>query len=237
MHILLVSQRALLSCWVRPALSLSDHISNADNATKAICQLNLRAVDVVLVDGANQFTDHQACIGAIVAAAPCTALAAITFDNSDNTLTALVRAGATGLIPRSSTIEVIRMALFLLSQGHCYLPISITRNIAGWGSGRSVAALEAGLPRGGLSPRQQEVLEEALCGKPNKQIARELGVSEGTVKAHLSAAFRNLGVHNRMQAAQIVWAGSPPAAATDLAAVRDRSDRPEASSKASMVAI
>jgi DNA-binding NarL/FixJ family response regulator len=51
-----------------------------------------------------------------------------------------------------------------------------------------------------LSPRQREVFARALRGKPNKVIARELGIAEGTVKVHLAMVFRALGVHNRTEA-------------------------------------
>jgi DNA-binding NarL/FixJ family response regulator len=52
----------------------------------------------------------------------------------------------------------------------------------------------------GLTPRQVEVLRCVIRGKSNKAIARELEVSEGTVKAHLSAVFLALGAHNRTEA-------------------------------------
>jgi DNA-binding NarL/FixJ family response regulator len=51
-----------------------------------------------------------------------------------------------------------------------------------------------------LSPRQLDVLRMAIRGRSNKVIARELNVSEGTVKQHLSGAFRALGVANRTEA-------------------------------------
>jgi DNA-binding NarL/FixJ family response regulator len=51
-----------------------------------------------------------------------------------------------------------------------------------------------------LSPRQREVLDMALQGKANKVIARALGISEGTVKAHLSRIYAELGVSNRTEA-------------------------------------
>jgi DNA-binding NarL/FixJ family response regulator len=52
----------------------------------------------------------------------------------------------------------------------------------------------------GLSERQLQVLRMAICGKSNKMIAKALEVSEGTVKQHLSAAFRTLQVTNRTEA-------------------------------------
>lgn len=54
-----------------------------------------------------------------------------------------------------------------------------------------------------LSPRQLEVLHKAIAGKANKVIARELEISEATVKAHLAAAFVALGVHNRTEAVYV----------------------------------
>ena len=52
----------------------------------------------------------------------------------------------------------------------------------------------------GLTARQMEVLRLLAVGKPNKVIARELALSEGTVKIHLSAIFRVLDVNNRTEA-------------------------------------
>jgi DNA-binding NarL/FixJ family response regulator len=52
-----------------------------------------------------------------------------------------------------------------------------------------------------LTPRQRDVLELLVKGKSNKEIARELDLGEGTVKIHLAALFRNLGVRNRATAA------------------------------------
>ena len=51
-----------------------------------------------------------------------------------------------------------------------------------------------------MSPRQIEVLHCVIQGQPNKLIARNLALSESTVKAHLSAVFRSLGARNRTEA-------------------------------------
>ncbi len=53
-----------------------------------------------------------------------------------------------------------------------------------------------------LSPRELEALELVANGLPNKQIGRKLGISEATVKAHLTSIFRRIGVENRTQAAR-----------------------------------
>jgi len=54
-----------------------------------------------------------------------------------------------------------------------------------------------------LTPRQLDVLERLIEGKSNKQIGREMELSEATVKAHLSAIFRCLDVDNRTEAARV----------------------------------
>ncbi|WP_185829264.1 response regulator transcription factor [Sphingomonas ginkgonis] len=64
-----------------------------------------------------------------------------------------------------------------------------------------------------LTSRQREVLRLLSMGRSNRQIARQLGIAEGTVKVHVNAAFRVLGVHNRVSAAM---------------ALRDYFDSPEA---------
>ena len=51
-----------------------------------------------------------------------------------------------------------------------------------------------------LTPSQLRILEGLKAGRLNKQIAFDLGVSEATIKAHLTSVFRKLGVHNRTQA-------------------------------------
>ncbi|WP_255990033.1 response regulator transcription factor [Chitinolyticbacter albus] len=55
-----------------------------------------------------------------------------------------------------------------------------------------------------LSPREADVAERAAQGLANKQIARELNITERTVKAHLGAAFAKLGVHDRLQLALLI---------------------------------
>ncbi len=73
---------------------------------------------------------------------------------------------------------------------------------------RAASALLAARPRpsaaDGLSPREREVLVLVAEGLPNKLISRRLGISEKTVKAHLTSVFRTIGVDDRTQAA--VWA-------------------------------
>lgn len=109
-----------------------------------------------------------------------------------------IEAGAMGFIPKSSTLPVLLAALRLILAGGCYLPPQVLTMLQ---APRADAAPPCGTePCPALSERQRMVLLKAIRGKSNKVIARETALSEGTIKAHLSAAFRVLGVNNRTEA-------------------------------------
>jgi two-component system nitrate/nitrite response regulator NarL len=73
-------------------------------------------------------------------------------------------------------------------------------------AGGALHLLQPAAPEQRLSPRELEVLRQLSCGNSNKLIARQIGVSEATVKAHMKAILRKLRARNRTEAA--VWARS-----------------------------
>nr|WP_229428985.1 response regulator transcription factor [Massilia sp. ST3] len=97
----------------------------------------------------------------------------------------------------SSSPSVLVAALRLVLAGGIYLPPGVLLELPDGDAAPPPPARDPG----GLSQRQLAVLLQAVQGKANKVIARELHMAEGTVKAHLSAAFRMLGVQNRTEAA------------------------------------
>jgi DNA-binding NarL/FixJ family response regulator len=109
--------------------------------------------------------------------------------------------GALGYIPKSSSTAVILNALRLVLSGGSYVP----REIMGDAPADAPRASAPGaLPKGGpgldLTPRQADVLALLVAGKSNKEICRALDLAEGTVKNHIAAIFRALGVTTRVQA-------------------------------------
>lgn len=109
--------------------------------------------------------------------------------------------GAMGFIPKSARPEVLLAALRLVFSGAVYLPP--TAFGAGNGPVPEVAASPATMrdPREvGLTQRQAEVLALLVQGKSNKLICRALNLAEGTVKIHVTAILRALGVTNRTEA-------------------------------------
>jgi DNA-binding NarL/FixJ family response regulator len=105
--------------------------------------------------------------------------------------------GALGFIPKSSSPAVLLNALRLILAGGMYVPPVMVQGTAIY---PSLASNFTARPTG-LTPRQSAVLSLVLEGNSNKVIAAKLGLSEATVKAHVTAVFRTLGVANRMQAA------------------------------------
>jgi DNA-binding NarL/FixJ family response regulator len=107
----------------------------------------------------------------------------------------LLAMGVVGFIPKSDGMQVIQHAIRLILAGGSYVP---TRLMPGNARPPRVPAVQpAALP---LTDRQIEVMRLLSHGKPNKLIARELDISDSTVKVHLLAIFRALGVHNRTEA-------------------------------------
>jgi DNA-binding NarL/FixJ family response regulator len=100
-------------------------------------------------------------------------------------------AGALGFVPKSASPEMLLGAVHQVLAGNAYVPVDLLREIA--------ASVDA--PRvTPLTGRQLDVLRALAQGQSNKVIGRTLDLSDKTIKAHVTAIFRALGVVNRTQA-------------------------------------
>ncbi|MGF1750894.1 response regulator [Vibrio cionasavignyae] len=100
--------------------------------------------------------------------------------------------GAFGFIPKSSDMKVLIGALNQVLEGEPYFPIELMSEDSAYSDLAEKIAT--------LTPQQYKVLGMLSDGLLNKQIAYDLNVSEATIKAHMTAIFRKLGVKNRTQA-------------------------------------
>jgi DNA-binding NarL/FixJ family response regulator len=107
--------------------------------------------------------------------------------------------GASGFIPKSSSLEVIQEAVRAVLDGDVWWP-----NLGDESVAVSPEEREASAGLASLTPQQFRVLTMVCEGLLNKQIAYQLSVSEATVKAHVTAIFRKLGVRTRTQAALLL---------------------------------
>ncbi|MGC9421004.1 MULTISPECIES: response regulator transcription factor [unclassified Vibrio] len=113
--------------------------------------------------------------------------------NEEPTIVSQVKThGAFGFIPKSSDMRTLINALNQVLNGDPYFPEGLITNHA--------ACDDLTEKLAALTPQQYKVLGMLSDGLLNKQIAYELNVSEATIKAHMTAIFRKLGVKNRTQA-------------------------------------
>ena len=110
------------------------------------------------------------------------------------TIRGVLGLGVAGFLPKSEPPEVMLQALQLVLRGGTYLPAVA---LSDFRDGRPPPARP---DTTGLTPRQLDVLHQLMRGQPNKLIARELGLTEGTVKIHIAAILRALHARNRTEA-------------------------------------
>ncbi len=104
--------------------------------------------------------------------------------------------GASGFIPKSAPLPVITSAIQAVLEGDMWLPEGVAEKL----EQMQTESTDFSERLASLTPQQFRVLGMLAEGMLNKQIAYDLDVSEATIKAHITAVFRKLGVRNRTQA-------------------------------------
>ena len=157
--------------------------------------------DLILLDLFLPGAEGFSCLISLRNRAPSTPIIVVSASDDVSVVREAFSYGAMGYLPKSSSREVMKNALRLVMSGSPYVPSEALGAIGPLR--RSHTGSEAGEKSDdeqSLTPRQLAVLVLLGEGKANKQIAYELGISEITVKAHVSAILRKLNVHNRVQA-------------------------------------
>jgi DNA-binding NarL/FixJ family response regulator len=167
------------------------------------CALEAGALDLILLDhhlpGISGL-DGMSALRERFEAAP---IVIVSADLRPDTIRRAIEAGAAGYVPKTTPVPEMVAALALVMARGIYLPPVALFDVQSFvDSSEPHVPNEAlsGFMAAELSPRQREVFAGALRGKPNKVIARELGIAEGTVKIHLAMVYRALGVKNRTEA-------------------------------------
>lgn len=157
-----------------------------------------RDIDLVLLD--LHMPDSHGLMGlaALRAEHPGVAVAMISAHDDPHTIRRALAYGASAFIPKRSDVAQLREALRAVLACDDYLPPELRDSVRAAVPDAEDASNAARLAS--LTPQQFKVLVRVAEGQLNKQIADALGISERTVKAHLSALFEKLGVRNRTQA-------------------------------------
>lgn len=160
-----------------------------------------RADDLVWLSA--ELPDWRARILDLVAAG-CPVVV-LSLQPDQNEALAALELGARGYAHALATPTLLREIDTVVSHGGLWAGAELMARLVGALRSRLPAQREAVLDV--LSPREAEVAQAVAAGRSNKEVARELGVTERTVKAHLGAVFEKLGVRDRLQLALRIGAG------------------------------
>lgn len=161
-------------------------------------------ITIALFDLAMPGMHGPANLGAVRETFPEILTAVVSASRRRQDILTTLDAGAHGYVPKGMGVEDLTHALKVILEGTIYVPpllahVSAEDHAVSQYSGAERRSAPDVLAR--LTPRQRDVLELLVKGQSNKEIARSLDLGEGTVKIHLAALFRNLGVRNRATAA------------------------------------
>jgi DNA-binding NarL/FixJ family response regulator len=198
-HVLLIDDHEMFRQGMKFLLSdLNDDLefTDAGNCEEALSALGNSGVDLALLDLNMPGSRGLTALRQIKEEFPAVPLAVLSGLDDPNLIRDAIDVGASGFVPKASSSEVLVAALKLILAGGVYLPRAALTGFVQTPTPAEDEPERSEL----LSERQTDVLMRAIQGNPNKVIARELDIAEGTVKTHLSAAFKALGVHNRTEA-------------------------------------
>lgn len=200
MKVLLADDHALFREGIRLVLeSLVDdalEVIEAGDFSQALAALRGAAdVDIGLVDLTMPGMDGFSAIQLIRRTAPDLFLVVVSASEDPRDIRRALDAGAHGYITKSSSSAAMLDGIRSVLDGETFVSPNVTlpERDAGEGGPASVDGV--------LTPRQKDVLAMLRQGKSNKEIARDLSLAEITVKLHVTAILRALGVENRTQAA------------------------------------
>lgn len=195
-RVVIVDDHAVVRSGLERLLTTAEDIVVAGAAAdgrEAIDLVDRLEPDVVMMDLSMPRLDGVAATQQIMAAHPDTAVVVLTSFSDTARITAALRAGAVGYQLKDAAPDELIAAVRAAAAGGAPLDPRAARVL-----------LDRHAPAITLSSREVEVLRLVTSGLANKQIGRKLGITERTVKAHLTSIFAQIGVTDRTQAA--LWA-------------------------------
>ena len=175
--------------------------ANCYNDVTDLCSMH-NDINLILVDLDMPGANGMQAIFRLRKELPETLIVVVSGIESVDIVSALLDAGFQGYIPKSSTSEIVKKAIDLVISGGIYIPpttLSLIRNT----KNKTVSFNTKVFPGEdvfALTAREHEVLSLLVVGNSNKEIARDLGIAETTVRTHTVSIFRTLNVNNRTQA-------------------------------------
>jgi two-component system, NarL family, response regulator LiaR len=198
-RVLLVDDHAVVREGLRAFLDLQDGIEvagEAEDGRAALAEAARLRPDVILMDLVMPELDGIGAMRSLRDQLPTARVIVLTSFLDDDKLLPALRSGAAGYLLKNAPPQELARAVRAAHAGEALIdPVVAARLV------ESLTADGEPEPLDRLTPREREVLVLIGRGFPNKQIARELGVSEKTVKTHVGHVLAKLGVSDRTQAA------------------------------------
>jgi two-component system, NarL family, response regulator LiaR len=200
-RVLIADDHAVVRQGLRTFLELQrdiEVVGDVADGEQAVAAVRERRPDVVLMDLVMPRLDGVEAMRVILGERPATRVIALTSFLDDDKVLPAVRAGAAGYLLKDVEPQELVRAIRTVQAGESLLHPAVTTRVM-----RELAdpSPVAPGPRADLTEREREVLSLLARGLANKLIARELGIAEKTVKAHVSSILAKLGVSDRTQAA------------------------------------
>jgi DNA-binding NarL/FixJ family response regulator len=198
-RVLVADDHAVVREGLRTFLSLQDGIEvvgEAGDGEAAVREAELRRPDVILMDLVMPRLDGVGAMRELRRRMPECRVIVLTSYAQDDRLLPAIQAGAAGYLLKDAEPREIARAVRAAHAGEALLAPAIAARLVA-----AIAQPAGARPTQRLTPREREVLALIGRGLPNKRIARELGVSEKTVKTHVGHVLAKLGVTDRTQAA------------------------------------
>ena len=158
-----------------------------------------KSIDLVLLDLKMPGAAGMSALMQLRAHHPAVPVIIVSATEEPATIRNAMELGASGYVPKSQPVEVIRQAVEAVLAGGLWTPPDIDLSAVGKTETTDLAKKLAA-----LTPQQVKVLRMLGEGLLNKQIAFQLGVSEATIKAHVSAILQKLNVDSRTQAVILI---------------------------------
>ena len=210
-RVLLVDDQPLLRTGFRMILEAEPDIAvigEAGDGQQALEQVRVLQPDVVLMDIRMPRMDGVEATRRIAGPGrdgPAKVLVLTTFDLDEYVVEAL-RAGASGFLLKDVPAEELVQAIRVVADGAAMLAPSVTRRLLDMYAGRLPQGAESPpAALGTLTERELEVLRLVARGLSNAEVAKELFVSETTVKTHVGHVLTKLGLRDRVQAAVFAY--------------------------------
>ena len=170
-------------------------VGAAGSAEEALVLIARLRPDVVLLDLELPGVGGVEAITRLIEANPSGQVLVFTAYDADERVMGALRAGAKGYLLKGATTDEIARAVRVVAAGGSALEPRV--------AARLVAEVSGPRGAGSLTARERQVLQLIAAGLPSKQIARELSISERTVKFHSHSLLRKLGAENRAQAVAV----------------------------------